>query len=492
MGQESLPQGSLFHYGFNLDKRIREDHPLRKIDELIDFDFVYKEVSSKYGRNGNVSVPPPLILKLMLLLVFYNVRSERELMKTLSERLDWLWFLGYDLDSRIPDHSVLSKARKRWGVEVFEHFFERIVFQCVEAGLVDGEKIFVDSSLIDADASSNSVVDMQSLKRYLRSNYREFEKRLSDCEDEEKKGVVNSRYISTTDPDASIVRRGERKICYQAHRSVDSSHEVITATDVTTGALNESQRLNFLMDSHKENTGVNAEVAVADSKYGTVNNFLSCFDRGVKAHIPDLKKKQEGSGSRSGIYSEKDFIYDESTDRYMCPAGKSLKPRSLKNKKQSMDYAASKEDCEFCKLRSQCTRSKTGRTVKRYFRQKDIDKMRCAAGSYASKKDIILRKSLMERSFARGTRYGFDRARWRRQWRVSIQEYLTAAIQNIEILIKHGHTPGKSAALEIRGVKRGINGSLLLILQGFISLKNEMSEIFLKIFISAIPSINAI
>jgi transposase len=105
-------------------------------------------------------VPPPVILKLMLLLVFYNVRSERELMATLAERLDWLWFLGYNLDSDIPNHSVLSKARKRWGSEVFKIFFERIVWQCVEAGLVDGKKIFMDSSLVDADASTNSVIEL--------------------------------------------------------------------------------------------------------------------------------------------------------------------------------------------------------------------------------------------------------------------------------------------------------------------------------------------
>ena len=62
----------------------------------------------------------------MLLLVLYNVRSERELMKTLSERLDWLWILGYDLDSRIPDHRVLSKARKRWGGVLFFNVLRRV------------------------------------------------------------------------------------------------------------------------------------------------------------------------------------------------------------------------------------------------------------------------------------------------------------------------------------------------------------------------------
>ena len=159
MSYQPPPQEKLFYTGVHLDKRMRRNHPLRAINKRIDFDFIYKEVKDKYGSNGNVSVPPPVILKLMLLLVFYNVRSERELMETMPERLDWLWFLGYDLDTEIPNHSVLSKARKKWGVETFKKFFEMIVWQCVEAGLVDGSKIFIDSSLIDADASNNSVVD---------------------------------------------------------------------------------------------------------------------------------------------------------------------------------------------------------------------------------------------------------------------------------------------------------------------------------------------
>jgi transposase len=82
----------------------------------IDFDFIYNEVKDKYGINGNESAAPPVILKMMLLLIFYNVRSERELVATIPERLDWLWFLDHDLDDDIPNHSVLSKARTRWGV----------------------------------------------------------------------------------------------------------------------------------------------------------------------------------------------------------------------------------------------------------------------------------------------------------------------------------------------------------------------------------------
>ncbi len=127
MGHQPPPQPALFYTGFNLEKRIRADHMLRKVARMVDFDFVYQEVKDRYGYNGNVSVAPPMIIKLMMLLVLYNVRSERELMATLPERLDWLWFLGLELDSEIPHHSVLSKARRRWGVELFRSFFERVV-----------------------------------------------------------------------------------------------------------------------------------------------------------------------------------------------------------------------------------------------------------------------------------------------------------------------------------------------------------------------------
>ena len=140
MGQQGNNKQKLFYYNVKLEERMPQQHLLRKIRAIIDLDFIYQEVKDCYGDNGNVSVPPPVILKMMLLLVLYNVRSERELMTTIPLRLDWLWFLGYDLDDEIPNHSVLSKARARWGAKAFKTFFERVVWQCVESGLVVGSR----------------------------------------------------------------------------------------------------------------------------------------------------------------------------------------------------------------------------------------------------------------------------------------------------------------------------------------------------------------
>lgn len=256
MGRKPKVQNKLFYTAVNLEQRVRKDHILRKIKRYIDFDFIYNEVKDKYGINGNESVAPPIILKMMLLLIFYDVRSD----------------------------------------------FERIVWQCVQAGLVDGSKIFMDSSLVQADASNNSVVNKESLKRYLNKSYQILESRLEQeqqscsSDDHPKSGAANSKYISTTDPDASVTRRGSGKstLKYQVHRSVDQKCEVVTATEVTPGEVHESHRLEALVDTHEKNTETTVETVVADSKYGSIENYLACKDRDIKAHFSSLEQTQSG------------------------------------------------------------------------------------------------------------------------------------------------------------------------------------------------------
>lgn len=445
MGFEDPRQEKLFSVNVSLDQRVRANHPLRKVARLIDFEFVYDEVKACYGINGQVSVPPPVILKLMLLLVFYNVRSERELMDTVAERLDWLWFLGYDLDSEIPDHSVLSKARKRWGVKLFQHFFERIVWQCVEAGLVDGRKLFLDSSLVQADASKNSILDTQALKAQLHRDYAQLEERLEEIA-EERSGhpdyrQTNRRFRSTTDPDAALVRRQGSTLAYQVHRAVDARSEVITATEVTSGDVNEAHRMEALIDAHQANTHRQAEVVVADTKYGTIENLLRCGERGLEAHIPEVLASNAKRAQVVDLFPAERFRYDPEQDCYWCPAGQRLQRKSLHAKRHSYDYAAPKSACAACPLRPQCTRNKSGRTVKRHLRQEELDRMLRISHSARSREDLKLRQHLMERSFARGQRLGMARMRWRRLWRAKIQELLTATIQNIAIFVRYARGP---------------------------------------------------
>jgi transposase len=237
MGQQkSEPQ--LFNYAVNLEKRVRVGYPLRQVKALIDFGFVREEVAHCYGKNGNESVAPEVILKMMFLLFFGDIKSERELMEVIGEQLDYLWFLDYGLDQKVPDHSVLSKARARWGTEVFESLFVRTVAQCVEAGLVDGSKLYVDASLVDADASKESVIKgAPPLIAALKRAYQATESKLEESSTPQSYQAVNDRMMSQSDPDAALVRKGggDSRPRYQNHRAIDDSKGVITATETTPG-----------------------------------------------------------------------------------------------------------------------------------------------------------------------------------------------------------------------------------------------------------------
>jgi len=391
MKVQQLHQSSLFYAGLNIEQRVRQNHPLRKINSIIDFDFIYDEVRDFYGYNGKESIPPPVILKLMLLFFIHEVRSERELMDTIPERIDWLWFLGYDFDSEIPNHSVLSKARKKWGADVFESFFQRVVLQCVETGLVDGSKIFVDSSLVDANASNNSVLDTKSLKHQLHKNYKKLEARLTEnnesADTSKSYERKNNRYISSTDPDAAIVNRGKPKLSYQVHRAVDGKNEIITATDAAAGDINEAHLMLPLLDQHQSTTGKEVETVVADSKYGTIDNYLACHDRGIQAHIPDLGKANRKRIAKQNIFHDDQFQYDPQSDTYRCPADKLLKPKTLHKQRDSRDYAAPKKVCAACELQEQCTKNKSGRTIKRH--------LRCRPGGRRSMRILPIAKAFL-------------------------------------------------------------------------------------------------
>ena len=88
MGSEKRGEGKLFYYGFSLEKRVPRNHILRRVSKAVDFGFVRRCVADCYGYNGHESEDPIVIMKLMFLLFFEDVKSERELMRMLPMRLD--------------------------------------------------------------------------------------------------------------------------------------------------------------------------------------------------------------------------------------------------------------------------------------------------------------------------------------------------------------------------------------------------------------------
>jgi len=444
IGPTQESKAKLFHYGVSLEKRVRANNPLRALKAAIDLGFVRKRVASCYGKSGHQSEDPVVIMKLMLLLFMDNVSSERELMRIVGERLDYMWFLELDLDDEIPSHSVLSKARKLWGAEVFEELFIGTVQQCMEAGLVDGNKIHMDGSLIDADASKESLQHgaptlIAALRRVYRGEAEKLDERDPETDGSKKRKKAS---VSRTDPDAALARKHAKdpaKLRYKHHRVVDDQCGVITAMETTAGDVPENPKLLDLVHQHEANTGCKVGIVVADAQYGTNENYALCQQRQIRSHMKDLQSTLKKDRDKRGIFQQSDFQYDAETETYICPAGERLK-RSNSIDRGFYVFVSQPQICRNCTLLKRCTRSKRYlRKLKRHVAHEQIEKARAESHSGWGRRDRRRRQHLMEGSFATAAnKHGFKRARWRRLHNQRIQECLIATCQNIWTFMRNG------------------------------------------------------
>ena len=434
LGKLKKTEPKLFYHGVSLERRVPKEHPLRKIKQLLDFDFIRSQVADLYGTNGNQSVDPAVILKLMFLLFYENIKSERALMRQLPLRLDWLWFCDYDLDEDTPDHSVLSKARRRWGPEVFESFFMNILEQCIDAGLVDGETIYIDSSTIAGNADINRV----------RPQLRKITEELTDKLDDDLQEKLAKR-VSPADPDARIGRKyGNSTLGYKDHRVVDDKHGIITTTITTPANVNDDKMLPEAIKSHQFKTSTKIKNAVTDKGYGTAANYKYLQENNITPCIPHQRHKS----SQGADFTSDKFLYDRVGDCYICPAGEKLKRFSTNKAEGTSQYRAQRETCQRCDYFKRCvTGKKTGRQVQRnpcnmYYHWADGCLTRSQRYRLMSR-----RKYKAEGSFADGTNnYGFKRARWRGLDKMQIQNLMIAAIQNLGKLLRYGGADGKLTA----------------------------------------------
>lgn len=228
MGRKGF-QGKWF-YNFSLEERVPQDHFLRAVRRAVDFSFVRGMVRQTYSHTGAPSVDPVVVFKMALLGYLYGITSERRLAAEFRLDLAYLWFVGYELDEIPPDHSILSKARARYGVPAYRQSFNEIVRQCTEQGLVDGDRVYLDASLVKANASPDSLVSrslcgqLPSVDDYVHRLWTENESPDGEGGDDPgpppespsgpKKAAkmrANDRWMSRTDPEAAIIsdrRRG--------------------------------------------------------------------------------------------------------------------------------------------------------------------------------------------------------------------------------------------------------------------------------------------
>jgi transposase len=430
---------------------------------VVDFSFIRPLCRRYYSNTGQPSIDPVVLFKMLLVGYLYGITSERRLAQEVELNLAYRWFVGYDLDEAVPDHSVLSKARARLGPEVFEEFFRRSITLCREAGLLNDGPVYVDSTLFQAAAAVESLARREELTaplsvgEYLERLNKESETpgvpppassapespptpQASSTEGPGERppiaGRPNQELQSRTDPEATLVNRPAfgRHLAYKAHVAVAGTRgQVITAIVASTGADADEHYLPDLLWHHRRLSHLTLSEVVADAKYGTAFNYEHLEHAGITAFIPPTRFGHP----HTGIWGPEHFQWLAAEDVYVCPAGERLRRAGRMEATHRIRYQAPAGVCEGCPFRPQCAPSGRSRSLHRQLVQHLIEAAKERTASPIGKRRLRERQVRVEGTFGLAKElHGLRRTRFKGRARVQFQLWMTAAAMNIKRAVR--------------------------------------------------------
>src|SRR6266704_3680336 len=433
----------------SLEELVPQDHFYRHVERTFDLSFVRQFVQETYAVVGRPSIDPVVFFKLQLVMFFEGIRSERQLMGHAADRLSVRWYLDYDLNEALPDHSSLTRIRERYGVEVFRRFFDAIVEQCQQEKLVWGKELYIDSTQVNANADLDSLTPRfavearEAIHEHLSALFppdppllEQLESSssqtplpephseghfclepkplpfvLSQAQHEELATENTARHdwieqegrqqrevhglyqrtsdfkVSTTDPDATPMRLkgGGTHLGYHTHYVVDGGKARIIL-----------------------------QVVVTPSE--VIENIKALEDAGIRAYVP-LPNWEE----RYEVWSASHFRYEAQADQYRCPQGQILQRVGVVNPDGRQLYRAPASICNDCPVKVQCTTSNQARRGYRHVGEEYLERVRTYQQTPAYQKAMRKRKVWLEPLFAEAKDWhGLRRFRLRLLWRVNI------------------------------------------------------------------------
>lgn len=315
-------QSNLF-VKINLEELVPADHPLRAIKRMADevLAAMSRTFAAAYApaeKGGRPSIPPERLLKALVLMSLYTVRSERALCERIAFDMLFRWFLDMTPDEACFDHSVFSVNRERLDrLDITKKFSDRIVMMAFEAGLISEDHFSIDGSLLQSHASLKSLKQIERLKAAA-------EGRGGDQKKNEDGGAgdagrvgnpwVNFRgekrsnrtHRSVTDPEARLYTKATGIACLQhsTHVLMENRHGI--GVDIRVGKADghaERRCALRMLDRVKRKLGLEPATLGADKGYDTEDFLLALEERGIEPHIACKSKKEIGL-PREGVKNE--------------------------------------------------------------------------------------------------------------------------------------------------------------------------------------------
>jgi transposase len=402
-----------------VDDYVGPDNPVRFIDAFVEeLDLQAAGFSRVMAKEtGRPGYDPTDLLKLYIYGYLNRARSSRRLEVETHRNIEVIWLLRH----LKRDFKTIADFR-RANRAAFKQVFREFVVLCRQLNLFGRELLAVDGTRIKAVNNKDKNFTRNSLAKFISEadeKLADYMKRLDQsdaAEDEAGGGSGNSDskltkkiaaikgkrdrhkallddlcrtgedQISLIDPDArAMARMTKVGVGYNVQIAIDIKHKLIAEQEVCNQAL-DLGLLAATTQAAMETLDVKEIDAVADRGYFKIEDIEACEKAGITAYVP---KPIRGLAVREGFFPKEEFLYDPSTDVFICPGGATLSPRyegKLRENKR-VDYC-NRTACKGCALKPRCT-ANTYRRVFRLENEAVLDRM---AARLASRPGILDRR----------------------------------------------------------------------------------------------------
>lgn len=400
----------------------------------------------RYSEGGRPFYDPSMMLKVLFFAYCEGVRSSRRIASRIRYDIRYRYYTG----QLCPDFRTINRFRLD-NLDLLGDYFAQIVTLCEQSGVLDVSVLAIDSTKIRASASGRRAARQQKLDK-LAARYRQELSRdaagddssgESSEEDDIDKGDNSPSSSSgslVADPDARFMKTSEggRRLSYNSHIAVDKG-QIIVAAEVSNCA-DDSVQFQSMLDSSRQHVTGELGSVLADGGYYSGRNIRDAVQSGIDLYLP-----VSNSGRVPDERFHRDaFVYDRSTDSYLCPKGKRLRYRGSRRRKNANKriYSGSASNCGCCCVRLRCTAGRY-RTLEisehyRYERQ-----MKAKLASDHGREVYGQRMPLVEAVFGNlKFNLGFGRYRLRGLKKVQGEFLLMCISHNLKKLAKYlSHTP---------------------------------------------------
>ena len=445
----------------NLEEMIPENHFLRVIEKYFEWNFIYEEVEKQYSMFGRPSIDPVVLFKIHILKFLFNEDSLRRTYENLKYNNLYRWFIGYNLNEDVPNHSTYSQNYKRKFIklekDILQTVFDKIIDLLLEYNCLDMTAVYIDSTNTKAYANKKKnhkeTVKIEA-KKYQKEleleialkglqdedlteeEYLEEVTKIVKCNEEtptEELLGEKEIIVSDTDKDARMLYKNEKEKMFGYNSTVIcEGNNYILTVDVNPSNMHDS--LAFYSAFEKFLYRFNEKLPnyfVGDAAYITPHICKTIIDLEM---IPCFPYKRPMT--KEGYFKKYEYAYDEHNDIYICPNNCDLIPTNI-NKDGYIIYKADKNDCMNCPFKGKCTKMKAKQITRHIWEgfKEMVNDLRHRDDVKAIYKQ---RSTHIERVYADGKmKHGLGKTYFKGKKRVSRELILLYACMNLKKFALH-------------------------------------------------------